>query len=228
MHKIRVLVVDSFPLVSSGVAAILRSLPEVEAVEEVSGRAEALAAIPRLRPTLLVAEPFPANDSNGPALCKTFKELPWPVRVLVYTGNTQPDGVVSALSMGADSYVHKSSDIEVLASAVRRTLSGERVWIVGDQPHRSVRDRIVGGALQPLTRRERQVLDLLLRRYTNEEIALELNLARQTAKNSVSAVLRKLGLKGRRELLHTARGQGWPSGALSPDHAEESYLRLSS
>jgi two-component system, NarL family, response regulator DevR len=87
-----------------------------------------------------------------------------------------------------------------LLETMRATAAGRRVWLLGGEP------RDESGRLQRLvessglTRREQEVLGLVLQRRTNAEIAQELFLGLPTVKTHVSSILRKLGLRSRQEL----------------------------
>lgn len=84
---------------------------------------------------------------------------------------------------------------------MQRTFKGESVWLLGE-------DEEAAAALQSavkkslLTSREEEVLALMVRRYTNEEVSGELYISLQTTKNHVSSILRKLDKKSRRDLFH--------------------------
>jgi len=96
--------------------------------------------------------------------------------------------------------LHKGIEGGSLVEALRRVESGEKVCLLttADEEARERVESVAGEAR--LTPKEREVLALMLRRYTNAEIASELYISLYTAKNHVSSILRKFGLKSRREI----------------------------
>ena len=133
--------------------------------------------------------------------CRAIKTLPHPPRVLIFTAHTSAGDVAAATPAGADGYLHKGAAGEELLEAVRRTHAGERVWLLptGNEKEAQVHLRETSSKAR-LTPKEKEVFALVLRRRTNPEIAEELYLSLYTVKNHVSSILRKLGLKSRREI----------------------------
>ena len=105
----------------------------------------------------------------------------------------------------ADSFVYRKADTNQLFEAITAVCRGVPTWYVGGHDRDLVGQVVPGPDLGilagQLTARELQVLELLLCRYSNAEIADELHLAHQTVKNYVSTILQKLDVSSRRELL---------------------------
>ena len=202
-HRVAV-VADPYPISRAAVASLLRHSGALDDAQEAGSRQSALDLVRRLRVELLVTDVDLTGRGDGVHLCHQVKRLPRPPAVLVFTGAEDPAVVAACLAGGADGFVHRSASPERLVHAVETLAVGRPVWYLRGQP-----DDVAAERGQPrvpgMTAREQQVLGLLLGRYSNDEIAAELHLARQTVKNHVSNVLRKLGVANRRELL-TARG----------------------
>jgi DNA-binding NarL/FixJ family response regulator len=194
-----VLVVDGYPIVRHALRELFAQ-QGFQVVGVAGSGAEALQATKTLRPQVVVQEWNIEGDEDGGDLCRSLKKSPWPVQVLVYSASATSDAVVGALSAGADSYLHKSSGVDVLVDVLRRTCAGERVWLPRHQTGRDRLSEITEADHFAMTPREKDVLVLLLQRYSNHEIASRLHLAHQTVKNHVSCVLRKLGATNRRDL----------------------------
>ncbi|MFD7169296.1 response regulator transcription factor [Streptomyces violascens] len=192
----RVVVAEPFPMVRSSLVHTLRESGMVQVVGEAESRDECLALCRRRPVDAVVTGVDLMWARDGIALCRQVKQLPQPPDVILVSVRNEPDVVTDCLEAGADGFVHLSAQPEQLVQAVEATVRrGRAPWFIGD--------RMQGRGRHPtsdLTAREQQVLALLLRRYTNEEIAEELQLAHQTVKNYVSQVLRKRGMSGRREL----------------------------
>lgn len=199
MQALGVLVVDQHPVVRYALSSLLEARGAWTA--EAAASDEAWNAIKRSRPGVVVLELNLDDGTTGIDLCQQVKAMEDAPRVVVFTGDASPSAVVAAIAAGADSFLHKSVGSAELVDAVERTHRGQRMWMLGNSDRHDIDIRSVTSDVLPaITRREEQVLSLVLRRYTNEEIADELSLAPQTIKNQVSSALRKLGVSGRREL----------------------------
>lgn len=195
-----VMIVDSHPSMRLALNTLIESRLRMPVVCSAATADQAYAALQRLRPSVLVTELQLGDTHGGAALCRRAASLPVRPRVMVFTGSSSPNEVAAALISGADSFVHKSVSIAELVDAIRQTACGRRVWLLDDTARQREVNRECVSPLSPLTEREEQILTLLLRRYTNEEIAQELMLAGQTVKNHVSNILHKVGIRNRREL----------------------------
>ena len=197
-HRVAV-VADPFPISRTAVASLLRHSGALDEAHEADGGPGALELVRLTRADLLVTEVDLAARGDGVHLCHQVKRLPRPPSVLVFTGTDDPSVVAACLAGGADGFVHRSASPERLVHAVETLAVGRPVWYLRgrpEEPRVAPESRVPG-----MTAREQQVLGLLLGRYSNDEIAAELHVARQTVKNHVSNVLRKLGVANRRELL---------------------------
>ncbi|MFJ9816682.1 response regulator [Streptomyces sp. NPDC101151] len=200
-HRVAV-VADPFPISRTAVASLLRHSGALDDAHEADSRPGALELVRRMRADLLVTDVDLTGRGDGVHLCHQVKQLARPPSVLVFTGADDPAVVAACLTGGADGFVHRSASPERLVHAVETLAVGRPVWYLRGQPEETP---AFAGHGQPgvpgMTAREQQVLGLLLGRYSNDEIAAELHVARQTVKNHVSNVLRKLGVANRRELL---------------------------
>lgn len=195
-----VMIVDSHPSMRLALSTLVESHLRMPVVCSAATADQAHAAMVRQRPSIVVTELQLGDAHDGAALCRHATSLPVRPRVMVFSGSSSPHQVSAALTSGADSFVHKSASIAELVDAIRQTACGRRVWLLGDTARQQQTDRRRISPLTPLTEREEQILALLLRRYTNEEIARELTLAGQTVKNHVSNILHKVGIRNRKEL----------------------------
>lgn len=200
-----VLVIDEDPLTRFGLGTLLA--PVARVVHEADDPVAALECARTQRPDVVVLDLRLRHDLAGIGLCRRLKKLARAPRVMVYSAHNAPQDIVSALAAGADSYVDKTTSCAGVLDAVTRTGRGDRVWALDRAPAPVVPARSAAGH-PGLTRREQEVLALVMRRHTNEEIAAELVLARQTVKNHVSSALHKLGVASRRELFAATARRG--------------------
>ncbi len=196
---LRVIVVDGHPVTRTGQACALHAAG-MRVLGEFGRGEEALWPVERVRPDLVVLALNLTGEVDGIETLMRIKTLPDPPRVLVHAAHNLADDLTSCFLAGADGFLHKSVGREEFLEGVRSVASGKPVWFPGERAGdpRSVVDTTPLGA--PLTPREREVLALMLRRYSNAEIAEVLHVSAQTAKNHASKVLRKLGMRSRKEL----------------------------
>ncbi len=201
----RVLLVDPCPATRLGVRVSLQGAKDVEVVGETANAEEALHLSDELRPDLVILDIEQGDEPEGVQLCRLLKasskNRP---QLLVYTARNSRKDVAAASLIGADSYLHKSVPCARIRETVSMIGQGERVWLLGPAAEES--HTKLGALIEEanLTAKEREVLSLLLRRYTNAEIAEQLSLSCNTVKTHVSSILRKLALNNRQEILRAA------------------------
>lgn len=191
-HEIRVALAEDRPVLRLGLRTLVSAEPGMTVTAEAAGAHEALAAAAGVD---VVVHPLALAGASGPDLCRRLKELLPPPGVVVYASSAAEHDVAAAYLAGADGYVHESAAPEVLLDAVRRAAAGGRVWAATPVPPGPS-----AAAEEALTRREREVLGLLLQRRSNLEIADALVVGLPTVKTHVRGVLRKLGLARRGDL----------------------------
>lgn len=194
----RILLVDDHPTVRFGLKHLLASADEV--VGEAENATDAVWLVQDLRPDLVLLD-LRLGEDSGIEVCREIKALPGAPRVLVFTAHASVEDIAGATLAGADGYLHKGVAGDKILDAVRRTHAGQRVWLLPAENEDEAADRIreTSGEAR-LTPKEKEVFALVLKRRTNPEIADELYISLYTVKNHVSSILRKLGLKSRREI----------------------------
>ena len=213
---VRVVVVEDQLLVRRGIVELLEPEEEVEVVGEAADGVEALRQIPRLEPDVVLVD-APMPRIVGIELIRRLSEEHPRVAAIVLTTFDDDEYVFGGLSAGAKGYLLKDTSPEDLVSAIKKASRGETV--LGS----TVASRLVAElARSPLPRedepeddseilsgREIEVTKLVGQGATNAEIAAKLYISEGTAKNNVSKILRKLGLRDRTQLaLYAARR--WP------------------
>ena len=200
---VRVLIVDDHAMVRKGLLAILKNKPELEMVGEACDGHEAVQRCEELRPDVVLMDLL-MPELGGVAATRAIHQR-WPkTKVIVLTSFQEKDLVQDALQAGAIGYLLKNVSGDELTEAIlkahggRPTLAPEAIQALIQPPPDSD-----GGAAR-LTRREEEVLALLVKGMTNPEIAERLVISRSTVKVHVSSVLSKLGVASRAEAISLA------------------------
>jgi DNA-binding NarL/FixJ family response regulator len=195
---VRILLVDDHPTVRFGLKHLLAFAAEV--VGEAENADDAVRLARELHPELVLLD-LRLGEDSGIEVCREIKALPDAPRVLVFTAHASVEDVAGATLAGADGYMHKGIEGEGILAALERIHSGKHVWLLpaGNEVEVATRLRETSGGVR-LTPKEKEVFALVLKRRTNPEIAEELYISLYTVKNHVSSILRKLGLKSRREI----------------------------
>jgi DNA-binding NarL/FixJ family response regulator len=216
---IRVLVADDQSMVRAGLRLILESQPDIEVVGEAADGEEALVAVRRDRPEVVLMDiRMPRLD--GIAATRKLIEQDPTIRVLVVTTFDADQNVFEALRAGASGFMLKDSSPEQLVAAVRLIAAGDallapartrRLIEAQVRPQPGVNTTLVG----TLTEREREVLVLMARGLDNGQIAAELFVSEATIRTHVGHVLSKLDARSRVQAVVVA----YESGLVRPGSA---------
>lgn len=214
---IRLILADDQPMLLKALAAILDTEPDIQVVGTAADGAEAVE-LARTGPVEVVAMDIRMPRLDGIAAARMIRQETT-AKVLMLTTFNSDQLVRSAIEAGAHGFLLKDADPDVLAAAVRTVARGESVLdsaVTGHVLH-AYREAISGRAelapevrqgLSLLTRREREVLELIARGATNSEIATKLVVAPTTVKTHVASLLRKLHARDRVALVLTAQQAG--------------------
>ena len=203
---IRVVVADDQALVRAGLTTLLGAEPDLEVVAAVGDGSEAVAAARALRPDVVCMDVrMPGQDGIAATRELCGPGVTDPVAVLVLTTFDVDEYLFGALDAGASGFMLKDAEPEVLVAAVRAVAAGngtidealtKRV-LREVVRRREVRPAYLARTPDVLTPRELDILLLLARGLSNEEIARELVVGRATVKTHVSNVLQKTGARDR-------------------------------
>ena len=219
------LIADDQALVRVGLRKILESEPELTVVGEAGDGEDAVAAARRLRPDVVLMDiRMPVLD--GIEATRRIVVAQPSTRVLILTTFGLDTYVFDALRAGASGFMLKDAPPEEIAAAVRIVASGEA--LLAPAVTRAVVEEFARrqpppaptppAAVDELTPREREVLDLLARGLSNPEICERLVISEATAKTHVARILQKLGIRDRVQAVIYAYESGLiaPGGASDP------------
>jgi two-component system, NarL family, response regulator LiaR len=196
-QPIRVLVVDDHPMVRTGLMTFLSTCSDIEVVGEAASGRQALERCLRQSPDVVLMD-MVMPDMDGGEATELIKEV-WPdTQVVILTSFVEPDMVRRALEAGAISYLLKDAGAEKLLDAIRDAHAGRGTIDSSAAqtllPSRQSARSQVGS---DLTRREREVLSLLVEGVSNKEIAARLFISQGTVRLHVTNILRKLNAPNR-------------------------------
>jgi two-component system response regulator DevR len=196
MAKIRLMIVDDHEVVRLGMRAAFELEPDISVVGEASNGAEALAKVDILAPQLILMD-VRMEKMGGIEACREIKSHHPDISILMITSFTDNDAVLSSVLAGASGYLLKNVSRTELLRAIRRVAAGET--LLDPTTTKRAMDSLSALPGSELTEREREVLALVARGYTNKQIAEKLFVSEKTARNHVSHILEKLGLSRRSE-----------------------------
>jgi NarL family two-component system response regulator LiaR len=203
-EKIRVLIVDDHRVVRQGLRTFLELQEDILVVGEAEDGQTAIELVAKLYPNIVLMDlVMPRLD--GISATRQVKSLNTDVKVIALTSFTEDDKVFPAIQAGASSYLLKDVSPDDLVEAIRAAHRGEArlhpdiarklMEQVAHQPRLSREPQA-----ESLTEREHDVIQLVARGCSNQEIAKELFISEKTVKTHVSNILSKLHLDDRTQL----------------------------
>lgn len=200
--KIRVLIVDDHGMVRKGLISYLKNKPDLEVIGEARDGKEAIQLCEQLQPDVVLMDLIMPEYGGVAATHAIHKN--WPeIQVIALTSFQDRELVQDALQAGAISYLLKNISGDDLAEAIRAANSGKPTLSPEAVQALIRRDDSESIGLD-LTRREREVLALMVKGLNNPEIAQKLFVSRATVKVHVSNILSKLGASNRTEAISLA------------------------
>ena len=196
MAKTRIMIVDDHEVVRLGMRAAFEAEPDLAVVGEASNGAEALAKMPVLDPELILMD-VRMEKMDGIEACREIKSRYPDVIILMITSYTDEDAVISSILAGASGYLLKHLSRAELLRSIRLAASGHS--LIDAEATKRAMEQLTQMPGSELTEREREVLALVARGFTNKQIADKLYVSEKTARNHVSHILEKLGLSRRSE-----------------------------
>ena len=215
---VRALLVDDHMVVRAGLRALLEASGRAEVVGEASSGEEAVAQVRSLEPDIVVMDlAMPGMD--GVEAIRRIAALGIETRVLVLTIHDEDEFMVPALDAGADGFLNKSAADTDLMGAIEAVMRGHS-YLSGRASalfaHRKAQRHGAGREPEPLTDRERTVIELIARGLSAKEAGREMHLSPKTVEGYIARAKSKLDLANRRDIVRFAL----ESGLLRPE-AEE-------
>jgi two-component system response regulator NreC len=207
---LRVVLADDHVTVRHGLRLLLDAQPDLTVVGEADDGRATLQRVQELDPDVVVMD-ISMPGMSGLSATRVLKEARPRVAIVVLTRHADDAYLHEMLRAGAAAFVLKQSPSTELIQAIRAAAAGSQYLDA------NVTSRVTGGLLARdskragprLTDREAEVLRMIARGYSNKEIASQLDLSVKTIEVHKANGMRKLGLRGRADIVQFAIVQGW-------------------
>ncbi len=201
-QKIRVLLAEDQTMLRGALAALLDLEPDISVVGQAANGNDALKLVRDLSPDVLVTD-IEMPQRTGLELAAALNDSESKARVIILTTFARPGYLRRALDAGVRGYLLKERPASELAEAIRRVHSGLRAIDPALAAEAWTADP------DPLSDRERQILQRAGDGRSSAEIAAELHLSEGTVRNYLSEAIAKLGAANRTDAARIARTRGW-------------------
>jgi DNA-binding NarL/FixJ family response regulator len=207
-EEIDVLIADDRPMFREGLRRVLEATPGLRVVGEAADGEQTLKLARQLKPKVLLLD-IRIPKLSGLEVLRELEALPLPTRTLILTAAPEKDQIVEALQLGARGIILKHSAADMLFEGIRCVLAGQ-YWVCHESASdlaQALRkfeprpDANAGRQKFDLTRRETEVIALVVGGYTNKDIAKKFGISAHTVKHHVSSIFDKLGVSNRLELV---------------------------
>ncbi len=199
MSDIKVLIADDHPIVCKGIRNLLEPAVDITVVGEAHSGAEALQLVHSLKPDLVLLD-VELTDMSGIDVIRQLNQDKVNVHILGLSSYDDREFISQLLSLGAAGYLLKDEIPEQIIEAIRGVARGETGWV-----SRKVAAKISQilqkdqDGVADLTRRELDVLRLVVEAKTNGEIGVLLGISEKTVEKHLDTIFRKLGVASRVE-----------------------------
>lgn len=217
MDIIKVVLADDHVLVRDGIKALLEDQAGIQVIDEASDGKEALEVVARSNPDILIVD-IRMPELTGIEVVLALKKMGSKLKTLVLSMHDSEEYVVKAIQAGADGYLLKGASKEEFLKALNNVAAGGK-YFTGDVSA-IIMNNFVSGNTNPepkvdikelpfkLTKREKQILDLVLQLKNNKDIADELSISKRTAEVHRFNLMKKLEVKNLMELSNKAKAFG--------------------
>ena len=206
--SIRVLVADDHRLFRSGLIRMLGDLPEIVVAAEAGNGQEVIDIATRAELDVLLLD-FNMPGPSGFALIEKLHELQPELPILMLSMHDEPGTVRRALKCGASGFISKDVDAETVLAALKSLAQGDRYIDPRLAVSLALSDQNASDREPPLTARERQVLHLIVKGFSLNHVAKQLNLSPKTVTTHKANLMGKLGIKNNSELIRYALENGY-------------------
>ena len=207
--KTTVMLVDDHPLFRQGLRRVLEKEDDIQVIMEVADGEEALRQIKRVVPDVVIMD-INLPHMNGLQVTRELKQAVPEVAVIMLTAYHDDEQIFHSVRAGAAAYFPKEITPRRLIEAIRQVGKGNYViddevldkpevanWLLTQFDKVAYIDGVPNEMFAPLSPREMEILQHIAKGQSNKEVAYELGISRQTVKNHMTSILRKLAVNGK-------------------------------
>jgi len=212
---IKVSIIDDHPMVISGLTNMLKSFAHIHILSTFSNGTDLLEGFTKAQPDVLLMD-IMMPGMQGDALTRIVKERYPDVKVLAVTSFDTPGQIRNMMQSGCSGYLLKNTDLEILIEAIEQTYAGAEFIEPG------LKEQLIQSVLRfrektdfnlntenvVLTRREKEILQLIVQEHSNQQIAEKLFISMRTVENHRFNLQQKLKVKNMIGLVKVAIQMG--------------------
>lgn len=220
--KLRLMIVDDHPLFRAGLRRVLELEEDLQIECEASDGQEALEKAREVKPRVILMD-VNLPRMNGLQVTRELTATHDDIAVIILTAYHDDEQMLHALKAGASAYFPKQVDPQELVRAIREVAQSNYVvndavlakpqvanWLLSQFEQMPIPGETDAEfTFQPLSSREMEILKCITRGHSNKEIAKLLGISRQTVKNHMTSILRKLAVNDRTQAAVYALRRGW-------------------
>jgi DNA-binding NarL/FixJ family response regulator len=200
--KIRLLIVDDHPIVRLGLTALLGVQDDIEIAGTAESGRDAIQLLEKV-PVDIVLLDFRMPGFSGIQTLEKLQAVAPNARAIILSSFECDEEIYTAVKAGAQGYLHKEAPSEEIVRAIRSVHGGHQAF------PRRIAERLSSDQMTAgLSRRERQVLELVAKGLTNKEVANTLQISQFTVRNHLNHVTQKLDVSDRTEAIFIAIQSG--------------------
>jgi DNA-binding NarL/FixJ family response regulator len=210
LETIKILIVDDHPVVREGIGAMLKREPDFKIIGEASNGVEAVDRALELMPDIVLMD-LRMPEMDGVEAIERIKAQRPDIKFIILTTYSDDEYIFKGIAAGARAYLLKDAPREELFKAIRAVSRGES--LIQPVVASKVLDKLAElsrktPAMDTLSDREIEVLQLMAKGVSNKDIADQLSITQSTVKTHITSIFQKLNVTTRTEAVTTALKKG--------------------
>lgn len=205
MEKIKIVLVDDHQMFRDGVKAVLCDETDIEIVGEVGSGNDLFKLLKTVNPNLIITD-ITMPDISGIEVAKSVSENYTDIKILILSMHSNEEFITKALRFGANGYLPKDTSMTELLEAIHTIHNGDNYYNkeISDTILKSLQNKPKEDHFKSLTKREKEIVKLVVDGLSNKEIADKLFISIRTVDSHKTNILQKLNLKSSIELVKFA------------------------